>query len=95
MSEKYKTLKDLTEMKITWYESIYYWCWRQVNWVWDIPREIKYFWQRGVRGFSERDVWCLSDHLAEIIAKGTKELSKEVQTKMPGNNSCYGLLEMS
>lgn len=61
--------------------------WREVVWsiyrffryrIWDIPRdvknEIKYFIQRGMRGWSDRDLWCLYGHLAKIIAEGTIEL---------------------
>jgi hypothetical protein len=42
-----------------------------------IPKEIKWFCQRGRRGYSDCDVWSFDWYLAEVISKGCKQLAKE------------------
>lgn len=42
-----------------------------------IPKEIKWFYQRGKRGYSDCDIWGFDDYLAEIISNGCKKLAKE------------------
>ena len=42
-----------------------------------IPRRIKWFFQRGKRGYSDNDVWNFDSYLAEVISKGCKQLAKE------------------
>lgn len=42
-----------------------------------IPRRIKWFFQRGWRGYSDFDVWSFDYYLANIISKGCKQLAKE------------------
>ena len=32
-----------------------------------LPREVKWFWQRGKRGYSDRDVWNMDDWFLDII----------------------------
>ena len=39
-----------------------------------IPKEIKWFYQRGRRGFSDRDVWSFDYYLADVISKGCRQL---------------------
>ena len=41
----------------------------------DFPREIKYFVQRGRRGYSDRDIWSYDYFLADIIGNGLKQLA--------------------
>jgi len=41
-----------------------------------IPKRIKWFCQRGWRGYSDCDVWSFDGYLAEIISKGCIHLSK-------------------
>lgn len=42
-----------------------------------IPKEIKWFYQRGRRGYSDCDVWGFDDYLAEVISNGCKQLAKQ------------------
>lgn len=39
-------------------------------------REAKFFAQRGVRGYSDRDTWNLDGYLVSVIAGGCRELAK-------------------
>jgi hypothetical protein len=56
----------------------YYWCYRLWNHkIAMIPKEIKWFCQRGRRGYSDCDVWSFDWYLAEVISKGCKQLAKE------------------
>lgn len=52
----------------------YYACYRAVWKVIDFPAEIKYFWQRGRRGYSDRDVWDFDNYLANVIAHILREI---------------------
>lgn len=70
--EEKLTFKDWIEENILW---------RIERWLEipkDIQREIKYFIQRGRRGYSDRDTWGFDHYLAEIISGGTKHLSKHL-----------------
>lgn len=44
----------------------------------DTYRAIKWFIQRGKRGYSDNDIWGFYDYLAEIISKGANELERQV-----------------
>ena len=48
-----------------------YGIWQKIR---DIPSEIKYFIQRGRRGYSDRDIWGLDSYLVSIIYNGIKKL---------------------
>lgn len=37
------------------------------NWVREVPRQIRWAWQRALRGWDDRSVWCLHDHLAKTL----------------------------
>jgi hypothetical protein len=39
-------------------------------------KQIKYFIQRGKRGYSDRDLWDFSHYLAEMIPKALRQLKK-------------------
>jgi len=77
---------DLTEMmsyhraQRPWYEviweSIYNPCWRAVDKIRYFPKEVKWFWQRGTRGWSDQDAWSVYDHLNEIIPPMLRQMSK-------------------
>ena len=56
------------------FEKIYYPIWRKVIWIFDIPREIKYFFQRGIRGYSDRDIWALDDYLCSWLPKALRQM---------------------
>jgi len=69
-------LKTMTDMK-TFIEEEIYWrivrFWEKVRY---FPREIKWFIQRGKRGYSDSDIWGFHDYLRQILAKGLKQLAK-------------------
>lgn len=44
----------------------------------DFPREVKYFIQRGKRGYSNRDVWGFDYYLAKVISGGIDKLIKNI-----------------
>lgn len=51
----------------------YWWAYHKIK---DFPREIKYFIQRGKRGYSDRDLWSYDHFLASIIGNGLKQLAE-------------------
>lgn len=57
-------------------KNIYYAIKRFFDRISDIPRELKWFYQRGKKGYSDRDCWSFDNYLAEVIAGGLKELAK-------------------
>jgi len=86
-------IKDLKKLKLNpksigleegEYESS---IWEEVKWFFgrifgkikDIPREIKWFWQRGKRGYSDCDVWDLNDYLLSWLPKAIRELRDNTQ----------------
>lgn len=40
-----------------------------------IPREIKFFWQRGTRGWADNDVWSIDGWLLDILPDMIRQLS--------------------
>lgn len=38
------------------------------------PKELKWFWQRGNRGYSDCDVWGFDEYLAKVIIGGVSQL---------------------
>ena len=68
----YKTAK--------WKENLWHFKWLLRYGIWDfiknIPREIMYFFQRGIRGWSDRDIWDLDQYLSNIILNGLVELKR-------------------
>lgn len=59
-----------------------YWWIRIFGFPMNLYREIKWFIQRGKRGFSDRDVWSIDWYLGEILPKMLKQL-KKTQTILP------------
>lgn len=59
----------------------------EVGWKIQIPEDfyynIKYFIQRGKKGYSKRDIWGFDHYLSDIIVKGLTEL-KEMAHGIPG-----------
>jgi len=51
--------------------------------IWDFPgdklRELKWYHQRGIRGYSDRDVWGFDYYLSDVIIGGLKKLKKDKQ----------------
>lgn len=64
--------RNLTLVDKIW--DIYYTIRRGAIYVWDTPLRVKWFFQRGWRGYSDRDIWSFDHYLAEVISKGTKKL---------------------
>jgi hypothetical protein len=68
---RFDSVSDLEEalknQKLTWYDhiEIFFRHWyEKIN---DIPRTIKYFFQRGVRGWSDADLWGMHYYLTDLI----------------------------
>lgn len=49
-----------------------------------LPREVKWFWQRGKRGYSDRDVWNMDNWFLDIIVPMLKKL-KTIKHGYPAN----------
>lgn len=52
---------------------------RAWHWLLNIPREIKWFYQRGTRGYADCDTWCLNHYIASWLPEALEHLKK---TKM-------------
>lgn len=56
--------------EIWWYR--YFW-----NWASDLPRNTKYFFQRGVRGWADSDVWGMHSYLTDTILNMLVKLKRD------------------
>jgi len=63
---------------IPWYKEIYYKIYRFFYGIKEIPTKIKWFLQRGKRGYAECDVWSLDGYLEEWLPKALKELKENI-----------------
>ena len=75
--ELYKDMFGTTPPpKRRWYKPFYSFSGRS----WNFPKnwyyEIKFFIQRGRRGWSDRDVWSLDNYFADVISQGVDHLRK-------------------
>lgn len=72
-----KILSELDNIKISWWEEHILWnleaLWEKIT---AVPKEIKWFVQRGRKGYADCDVWEFDSYLAQVISGGLKELSK-------------------
>lgn len=59
-------------------QSYYYEVGRKSKIPGDTYRNIKWFIQRGKRGYSDADIWGFDYYLSEVIVKGLKDLQKQV-----------------
>jgi hypothetical protein len=64
-------------------------------------KEIKWFIQRGRRGYSDRDIWSFHDYLCDIMPPILRKLSKnscgcpsDLWDKEIRNNECHKWLEI-
>lgn len=77
----FKDLKDKWEWrkKQWWYPLSQVWWWIRHG-IWsrlsDIPRNIKYFFQRGFRGYSDCDLWGTWDYLGPLILNMLVDLKR-------------------
>ena len=83
-NEKYINVSDLKNRELSLFHNIY---WAVRRFFRDIPyniRKVKWFWQRGKRGYADCDVWSMGDYLADIIPSMLRQL-KEINCGYPGN----------
>ena len=83
---EFKTMEEWAEIERVWKEKhpilyvlreVYYKFYR----LWNneismIPKRIKWFFQRGLRGYSDCDLWSLDYFIAETLSKGCKHLAE-------------------
>lgn len=79
----YKNYEDMIQsLKNSWVRDKYLYIYRFFLHIKDFTQdfylEIKWFIQRGIRGYSDRDVWEFKFYLSEVITKGLKDLKNQV-----------------
>ena len=69
---------NATGLRKIWYkiENGFYWCLGRWDELTDIPYQIKAFYQRGRRGWADRDCWNLGYYLSGVIQKSVDHLRK-------------------
>jgi len=65
-----------TKKNIFWYIDSFFL--RAIDKITGFPREVKWFIQRGKRGWADCDTWDFGTYLASVIAHGTEHLAKYV-----------------
>src|SRR5438067_227376 len=60
-----KTFKG--KIKYAWQDYVYYPLYRIGVRIKDFPEEVKYFYQRGVRGYCDRDAWGIDGYLSSFL----------------------------
>lgn len=81
--DKFSTLKEMDDkLEILGkhgcpYYEIYGICYRIKSFPTKQCDNIKYFFQRGIRGYSDRDLWDFDYYLSEMIIKSVKQLKKQ------------------
>jgi hypothetical protein len=72
--------KDYFGEENTWWEEFKYNVWyptvRVFEYVWDTPKRVKWFFQRGWRGYADYDCWSFDNYLAKVIAGGLRDIAK-------------------
>jgi hypothetical protein len=72
--EWYSQLFNCPPPKRNWYDGINGFVYRNWKFPLDCYNEVRYFIQRGYRGYSDRDAWAFDDYLAKVISKGVEHL---------------------
>jgi hypothetical protein len=75
----------------------YYAVYRFLNSVKDFPKEVKWFIQRGRRGYADSDLWSLDWYLSSWMPEALRKLAKEVNGcpselydhKAPTDHECH------
>ena len=62
--------------EVIW-DGIYYPCWRVFDKIRYFPKEVKWFIQRGKRGWSDCDSWNVYSHIAEILPSMLKKMKED------------------
>lgn len=70
------------DIKLTFWEEIYYFFVRNYNKIKYKVQDVKYFFQRGKKGYSDLDIWDFSDYLCDVLKNGLREL-KEISNGCP------------
>lgn len=67
-----------------WFKTLqrFHW-WMEKNGPSATYRNAKYFWQRGKRGYSDRDLWSFDTYLSNVIRDGVRSLN-EIKHGWPG-----------
>jgi len=76
MKKEYVNIDDLMDYSSNLFEKIW---WPTRRFFLDIPyniKKIKWFWQRGTRGWADCDCWDMGYYLAKIIVPMLKHLKK-------------------
>ena len=60
----------------------YYWCWNNLN-PKDYYREVKWFLQRGVRGYDDRALWDIRECFGDTTLKVLKKFKKQYRNGYP------------
>lgn len=60
-----------------WVKDAYYTCYRAFHRVKDFPRELRWFWQRGWRGYADSDIWSIDYFLLTILPPMLRKLAKD------------------
>jgi len=84
--KKYNSIDEMMKSTITPSVEIYHTIYRFFMHIKEAPtdlyNETKWFIQRGIRGYSDRDLWGFNYYLSEMIPKGLKHL-KRIQHILP------------
>lgn len=78
MENKFSKIKDWIEEYIWWPIE------RIIEWPQDRIREIKWFIQRGRRGWADEDLWSLNYYLSDWMPNALEQL-KKTKNSYPGN----------
>ena len=76
--------EQFNDLKLSFLEDLWYSFLGKVRWIRNIPREMKWFFQRGLRGWSDYDVWDLDSYLNDWVPKAVKHL-KSISHSHPVN----------
>ncbi|MEK6883753.1 MAG: hypothetical protein AABY22_29260 [Nanoarchaeota archaeon] len=77
----------MKKIKLKWWEKIYYPLWRKWDWFRNIPDEIKWFIQRGKRGYADSDVWSIDGYLCSWLPSALEKL-KNTNHGCPVSDKC-------
>ena len=70
---------DPFSRKLSRRKKTYYWFYRKFRAIKLFPREVKWFIQRGKRGYADCDTWGIDYYLVDIIPKMIKRLRENYQ----------------
>lgn len=66
-------------------ETIYYPLWRGLDYIKNIPRKTKWFFQRGFRGYDDTSYWDIGDYLGGEIIRHLKHFRKMKRFGVPAD----------